>query len=298
VKAVAAGLVAIGALVALPTLVVLMLVGSLAGPGSTAPSLSAIPDAALAAYVTGAAACPGLSWSVLAAIGEVESDHGRSALPGVHAGANPAGAEGPMQMLPATFAAYALAGPAGAPDPYDLTDEAVAAARMLCADGGGDPARLTAAVFAYNHDLAYVDDVLTWAARYGAAPAGGSDPGRGEAALSWALQQLGAPYRWGSAGPDSFDCSGLVMRAWQAAGLVLPRVAAQQYGAGAHIPVAQARAGDLVFFASDSADPLTIEHVGLALGDGRMVDAPFTGAMVRIDGIGGPGLVPLATRPG
>jgi peptidoglycan DL-endopeptidase CwlO len=88
------------------------------------------------------------------------------------------------------------------------------------------------------------------------------------------------------------------MRAWQAAGVVLPRVAAQQYGAGAHIPVAQARAGDLVFFASDSADPLTIEHVGLALGDGRMVDAPFAGAVVRIDGIGGPGLVPLAARPG
>jgi len=75
-------------------------------------------------------------------------------------------------------------------------------------------------------------------------------------------------------------------------------VAVQQYGAGPHVPVTDAAPGDLVFYAPDPSDPATIDHVGLALGDGRMVDAPFTGAVVRVDRIGGPGLVPLATRPG
>jgi cell wall-associated NlpC family hydrolase len=81
-------------------------------------------------------------------------------------------------------------------------------------------------------------------------------------------------------------------------GISLPRVAEQQYGAGAHLPVLDAAAGDLVFYATNPRHPATIDHVGLALGGGRMVDAPFTGAVVRIDRIGGPGLVPLATRPG
>jgi len=138
--------------------------------------------------------------------------------------------------------------------------------------------------------------VLAWAARYDVTAAG--DTGRGQIAARWAVEQLGKPYRWGAAGPAGFDCSGLALRAWQAAGIALPRVAVQQYGAGPHVPVTDAAPGDLVFYAPDPSDPATIDHVGLALGDGRMVDAPFTGAVVRIDAIGGPGLVALATRPG
>jgi cell wall-associated NlpC family hydrolase len=282
-------------LVSLPVAAATVLLGTVMGPPGPGAG-AGIPAAALAAYVRAAAACPGLSWAVLAGIGEVESDHGRSSLPGVHAGANPAGAEGPMQMLPATFGAYAVAEPGRSADPYDLGDAALAAARLLCADGGGDPARLAGAIFAYNHDPAYVDDVLTWAARYSAGAA--EDAGRGDIAAGWAVEQLGKPYRWGAVGPASFDCSGLSQRAWQAAGIALPRVAAQQYGAGAHLPVVGAATGDLVFFATDPSDPATIDHVGLAVGDGRMIDAPFTGAVVRIDTIAGPGLVPLATRPG
>jgi cell wall-associated NlpC family hydrolase len=283
------------ALVALPVAAVMVLVGAVLGPVAPA-QVPGIPAAALLAYTRAAAACPRLSWTVLAGIGEVESDHGRSALPGVHAGANPSGAEGPMQMLPATFEAYAVGGPGHLPDPYDLVDAALAAARLLCADGGGDPARLAQALYAYNHDAAYVADVLAWAARYAASAAEATD--RGPLAAGWALQQLGKPYQWGAAGPGRFDCSGLTQQAWQAAGIALPRVAAQQYGAGAHLPVLDAAPGDLVFFATDPADPATIDHVGLALGDGWMVDAPHTGAVVRVDTVGGPGLVPLATRPG
>jgi|SRR5579862_3164688 len=138
----------------------------------------------------------------------------------------------------------------------------------------------------------------------GATVAGASDaePGAGPSgpgalALAWALQQLGKPYQWGAAGPDAFDCSGLVLRAWQAAGVTLPRVAADQYDAGGHLPVADAAPGDLVFFAADPADPATIVHVGISLGDGRMVDAPHAGALVRVEAVWSDGLVPLATRP-
>jgi membrane-bound lytic murein transglycosylase B len=117
----------------------------------------------LADYQVAAATCPGLSWSVLAGIGEVESDHGQSNAPGVHSGANPFGAEGPMQFLPGTFREYAV----GAnPSPYDMADATLAAARLLCANGGADPSTLRAAIFGYNHSASYVDLVLTWAARY------------------------------------------------------------------------------------------------------------------------------------
>jgi peptidoglycan DL-endopeptidase CwlO len=146
--------------------------------------------------------------------------------------------------------------------------------------------------------------IVLLAALGGAGPASGLaapgtvGTGRGAVAVAWALAQLGKPYVWGATGPDAFDCSGLTLRAWQAAGVTLPRVAADQYGAGPHVPAADAHPGDLVFFADDPADPATIVHVGIAVGSGRMVDAPFTGAVVRIDPASGAGLVPLATRPG
>jgi len=144
--------------------------------------------------------------------------------------------------------------------------------------------------------------VLLAAVGGGPAAAGpaatGAATGRGAVAVAWALAQLGKPYVWGATGPDAFDCSGLTLRAWQAAGVTLPRVAADQYGAGPHVPARSAQPGDLVFFADDAADPATIVHVGIAIGGGRMVDAPYTGAVVRIDPASGAGLVPLATRPG
>ena len=86
----------------------------------------------LSLYEEAAPTCIGLPWTVLAAIGTVESDNGQSDLPGVHSGANPAGAEGPMQFEPATFAAYDTPVPPGGakpPSPYDPTDAVFAAAR-------------------------------------------------------------------------------------------------------------------------------------------------------------------------
>jgi peptidoglycan DL-endopeptidase CwlO len=109
------------------------------------------------------------------------------------------------------------------------------------------------------------------------------------------MAQLGKPYQWGATGPDTFDCSGLTLRAWQAAGVNLPRVSRAQYTVGVAVGrLADLRPGDLVFY-GDS--PATIHHVGLYVGDGRMVEAPYTGASVRIASIGRPDLVG-AIRPG
>jgi len=124
----------------------------------------------LTLYEQAAATCPGLPWTVLAAIGTVESGNGTSDLPGVHSGANPAGAQGPMQFEPATFAEYDTPVPPGGaspPSPYDPTDAVYAAARMLCANGARDGADISGAVFAYNHATWYVNEVLSLARSYG-----------------------------------------------------------------------------------------------------------------------------------
>jgi cell wall-associated NlpC family hydrolase len=250
--------------------------------------LDAIPAAMLELYVRAAASCPGLPWTVLAAIGTVESSNGTSSLPGVHAGANWAGAEGPMQFEPATFAAYALPVPSGGqapPSPYDPTDAVFAAARDLCANGAAGGTDLSRAVLAYNHDPSYVRQVLELAESYGSAtaltpPADVS----GTIAAEWALAQVGTPYVWGGEAPGiGFDCSGLVQAAYAAAGVRLPRVAQSQFDAGPHLAGALA-VGDLVFF---GAGPDEVTHVGLYVGvrDGQtlMVDAPHRGADVEVE---------------
>src|SRR5690242_8050466 len=103
-----------------------LLTGSRGNPVAPSPTaLADIPPAYLAAYQAAAATCPGLPWTVLAGIGKVESDHGRSTLPGVRSGANSAGAQGPMQFLPATFAHYGTPpapGGVNPPTPFDPID--------------------------------------------------------------------------------------------------------------------------------------------------------------------------------
>jgi hypothetical protein len=127
----------------------------------------AIPGRYLALYKAAARhECPGLHWSLLAGIGKVESDHGRSGAPGVRSGLNAAGCcAGPMQFNltdgpPSTWDAYGQGG-----NPYDPADAIPAAARKLCADGArrGD---VRGALYAYNHDLSYVARVQRIAASY------------------------------------------------------------------------------------------------------------------------------------
>ena len=248
----------------------------------------------LAIYQQAALTCPGLPWSVLAAIGTIESDNGQSTLPGVHSGANFAGAEGPMQFEPATFAAYDTPVPPGGanpPSPYGAVDAVYAAARMLCANGAANGADLSAAVLAYNHSRNYVSQVLALARSYVRNKARSvADGTAGGIALDWALAQVGTPYRWGGETPGvGFDCSGLTQAAYAAAGLQLPRTAQGQYEATMHLGSGDPlEPGDLLSFGGGPGD---VNHVGIYLGveGGQpvMVDAPHTGADVRIETYGG-----------
>jgi cell wall-associated NlpC family hydrolase len=124
----------------------------------------------------------------------------------------------------------------------------------------------------------------------------GASATQGDIAANWALSQLGKPYLWGGSGPDAFDCSGLTMQAWAHAGVPLLHYTGYQWQEGPHVPLDQLQKGDLVFYATNTADPATIHHVGIYIGNGMMVDAPYTGAFVRIDPIDFPGLIG-AVRP-
>ena len=107
--------------------------------------------------------CPGLSWTVLAAIGEIESSDG------ANDGPSSAGALGPMQFLPSTWRIWGTDGfgRAGPPDIMNPLDAVPSAARMLCADGAASGgAALSAAIFAYNHATWYVNEVLALAGEY------------------------------------------------------------------------------------------------------------------------------------
>lgn len=99
-------------------------------------------------------------------------------------------------------------------------------------------------------------------------------------ALAWARTQIGAPYRWGAAGPDAYDCSGLTMRAYDSAGVQLPRTSREQYTATTRIQASELQPGDLVFWSSDGTTE-GIYHVALYAGAGRIVQAPAPGSDVE-----------------
>jgi cell wall-associated NlpC family hydrolase len=266
-----------------------------AADGPSVAALGDIPPAYLTLYEAAAATCPGLPWTVLAGIGKVESDHGRSALPGVRSGANFVGAEGPMQFEPATFAQYAVDGSHdGRVSPYDPADAIYTTAAMLCANGAasGTSAGIRQAIFAYNHSHAYVTSVLTWASRYGTPTA----TGRPATAIAFALRQLGKPYQWGATGPDAYDCSGLVYAAYAAAGIRIARTTFQWRLDGPRVPLSQLQPGDLLFSAGSDGTPASPGHVVMYLGGGQVIQAPQTGEDVQVDPLDLAGVV-VATRP-
>jgi cell wall-associated NlpC family hydrolase len=129
------------------------------------------------------------------------------------------------------------------------------------------------------------------------ARSSGASATQGDIAANWALSQLGKPYQWGAAGPASYDCSGLTMEAWAHAGVPLLHYTGYQWEEGPHVPLDELQRGDLLFYATDNSDPSTIHHVGIYIGNGMMVDAPYTGAFVRIDSIYQPGVPIGAVRP-
>ena len=100
--------------------------------------------------------------------------------------------------------------------------------------------------------------------------------------LNAALSRVGMPYKWGAAGPSSFDCSGLVQWSFARAGVSMPRVAADQAMTGPAVPVSQLEPGDLLFYRTERADPAYISHVAIYLGHGKTIQAPQAGEKVQV----------------
>ncbi|GAA0470043.1 NlpC/P60 family protein [Streptomyces sp. NPDC046215] len=100
---------------------------------------------------------------------------------------------------------------------------------------------------------------------------------RGAAAAMAARSAVGSPYAWGATGPGAFDCSGLMQWAYGRAGVGLPRTSQAQRGAGRQVSLSEAQPGDLVIYRSDAS------HVGMYVGNGQVVHAPYPGARVRYD---------------
>ena len=254
-------------------------------------------------------------WVILAGIAKVESDDGRSTLPGVHSGANAFGAAGPMQIgiggaagdqwggapvHPASEMVNGVATDAnndGTASVYDPADAIAGAAKYLLEHGV--LSNVPQAIFAYNHLESYVQAVLYRATLYARGGYTVSQvttmsapdclPGVSQApndtaatAIAYAEQQLGKPYLWGGTGPDAFDCSGLVMMAYRAAGIDLPRTSEEQWARGPRVSSSQARPGDLVFFAGSDGTVKSPGHVGLVIGGGLMIEAYATGYPIRI----------------
>ena len=107
-------------------------------------------------------------------------------------------------------------------------------------------------------------------------------PGAVNDALQAALGRRGSEYEWGATGPNEFDCSGLTSWAYKQAGVTIPRTSRQQWTVGKPVSKDALQPGDLLFYDDGSGNPATIHHVGMYVGDGRMVDAPTEGKLVDV----------------
>ena len=278
-----------------------------------------------------------IPWTVLAGIGKVESDDGRTNLPGVTSGSNAFGAAGPMQIgidgasgnswggAPVHPASLVVDGVAtdedgdGVANVYDPADAIAGAAKYLVAHGAQQS--IPAAIFAYNHADWYVQEVLSWASTYASGgftiadvtPNGGTGGGTGGGqsctensqlasfvapnvtvsdAVSYAEAQLGKPYLFGGTGPAAFDCSGLVMMAYQSAGITIPRTSQEQWALLPHVAASKVLPGDLVFFAGADGTVKSPGHVGLVIGKNTMIEAYETGTTIRVSAFGTPQAAP------
>ena len=294
---------------------------STAQPVASASARNSIPASYLALFRSIGSQYK-VPWVILAGIAKVESDDGQTTLPGVHSGANAFGAAGPMQIgisgaagnqwggapvHPASEKVNGVATDAngdGVASVYEPADAIAGAARYLLEHGVLD--NVQQAIFAYNHLESYVQAVLYWAGLYasggytvssatlvsaqkclpGVALTAHTDSAVATA-IAYAEQQLGKPYLWGGTGPDAFDCSGLVMMAYRAAGVDIPRTSEQQWAWGPRVSASQVRPGDLVFFAGSDGTRTSPGHVGLVIGGGLMIEAYGTGFPIRIAPYGG-----------
>jgi cell wall-associated NlpC family hydrolase len=187
---------------------------------------------------------------------------------------------------------------------YQPADAIDGAAKYLVEHGA--MTNPSGAIFAYNHLTSYVQAVLGWAGVYAGggftvtaatapAPQASCQPGTTSISvpnqsvgtvIAFARQQIGKPYLWGGTGPDAFDCSGLMMMAYRAAGIDIPRTAELQWLWGPRVPAGHEEPGDLVFFAGSDGTTTSPGHVGLVIGHDLMIEAYATGFPIRIAAYG------------
>lgn len=222
------------------------------------------------------------------------------------------GAMGITQFEPGTWTTWASPNDGdGKEDPYNPADEIPAAGRFDCAlarqlakvpgdpvanmlagyNAGAGAVEAAGGIPHFEQTENYVKNIKALEKSFAAPTGTVAVSAVAVEAIKFAYDRLGTPYLYGGTGTAAengeFDCSGLTQAAYASAGVTLPRVAAEQWYAGVHVPRDQLQPGDLVFFATDTSDPSTIEHVGIYVGGGAMIDSPHTGSVIRFDPIEG-----------
>ena len=298
---VAAGL-AVGLAAAIVGTAILASAASLLGVGSGAPVASStatprIHSAMLALYQEAAITCPGLPWTILAAIGTVESDNGQSTLPGVHAGANPGGHAGADQFEPGDVRGLRRAGPSsqsgtaqplrpgrcrlrGGPAPVRQRRGGGGAPRRLRCTPTTTPPRTWPRCWPWRSRLAERRPMIR-------GPRVSDDYLPAPWRCQWALAQIGTPYVWGGEKPwCRVRLLGPRPGRVPPAGVSLPRVAQDQYDATRKLAPGTPASPPVISSSSAAvrvASTASSLFVGIVGGRDVMVDAPYTGAAVRAD---------------
>ncbi|MFF4699708.1 C40 family peptidase [Streptomyces chattanoogensis] len=280
----------------------------LAGAAGRAAGLAkgAVPAAYQSLVQKWGTLCPAISPALLAAQLYQESGWNPKAQ-------SPAAAQGMAQFIPGTWETHGVDGNGdGKRDVWDPEDAIPSAASYDCElakyvkGASGDATRNMLAAYnagayrviqydgvpPYRETQNYVKTITTLAKSFEAPTGPVASSRQAAAAIYYAQKKLGTKYLWGGTGTAAqggrFDCSGLTQAAYHSVGIELPRVANDQWNAGPHPERNALLPGDLVFFAYDLKDPRSIHHVGIYVGGGYMINAPYTGAVIRFDKIDTP----------